>query len=110
MFWSCIMSKSIKIKVKAREKNGIVQAKLLVKHPMESGLRKDKNGETIPIHHLTQLYAEYQGNTVFQADFGPGVAKDPFLAFAFKGKSGDEFLIKAIDTKQQTGEVKAIVR
>ena len=104
------MSKSIKIKVKAREKDGVVQAKLLVKHPMESGLRKDKNGDYIPMHHLTQLYAEYQGGVVFQADFGPGVAKDPFLAFAFDGKAGDEIIIKAIDTKQQTGEVKAIIK
>ncbi len=104
------MSNTIKIKVKAREKNGVVQAKLLVKHPMESGLRKDNHGELIPIHHLTQLYAEHAGNTVFQADFGPGVAKDPFLAFAFDGKSGDKLVIKAIDTKQQTGEVTAVVK
>lgn len=101
---------TIKIKVKAKEKNGIVAAKLLVKHPMESGFRKDKAGQSIPAHHLTEVKVDYQGETVFLAEMGTGISKDPFLAFSFEGKAGELLTVKALDTKQQTGSVDITIK
>ena len=93
------MTAKIKIKVKAKEKKGIVKAKLLIKHPMESGMRKDKEGKLIPIHHLKEVKVDYKGEIVFHGEFGTGVSKDPFVAFAFKGAKGDSFKIDAVDSK-----------
>jgi len=104
------MAAKIKIKVKAKEKNGIVNAKLLVKHPMESGLRKDKSGQLIPVHHLKEVKVDYNGATIFLAEMGTGVSKDPFLAFSFKGKAGEEFTVDAIDSKDIVGSVKVKIK
>lgn len=97
------MAAKIKIKVKAKEKKGIVKAKLLVKHPMESGMRKDKEGKLIPINHLKEVKVDYKGELVFYGEFGTGVSKDPFVAFSFKGAKGEMFTIDAVDSKGVTG-------
>ena len=97
------MPASIKVKSKAKEKKGIVKAKLLIKHPMESGMRKDKTGSLIPIHHLKEIKVDYKGEIVFQGEFGVGVSKDPFVAFSFKGTKGDIFTVEAVDSKGMTG-------
>jgi sulfur-oxidizing protein SoxZ len=52
----------MKIRVKAKEKNGLVDAKLLIKHPMETGRRKDKDGNLIPAKHLTTITIDYKGH------------------------------------------------
>ncbi len=100
----------MKIKAKAKAKNGVVKAKMLVKHPMETGRRKDKKGKLIPANHITEVSVEYKNNMVFHAEFGPGVSKDPFLAFAFQGASGDRFTISVIDTKGITGKTEVTVK
>ncbi len=97
------MAATIKVKAKAKEKKGIVKAKLLIKHPMESGMRKDKEGKLIPIHHLTEVTVIYKGETVFHGEFGTGVSKDPFVAFSFKGAKGDTFTVDVLDSKGMTG-------
>ena len=97
------MAAKIKVKVKAKEKKGIVKAKLLVKHPMESGMRKDKEGKLIPIHHLKEVKVDYKGEMIFHGEFGTGVSKDPFVAFSFKGTKGETFTIDAVDSKGVTG-------
>ncbi|MFT6732177.1 MAG: sulfur-oxidizing protein SoxZ [Polaribacter sp.] len=91
----------MKIRVKAKEKNGLVDAKLLIKHPMETGRRKDKDGNLIPAKHLTTITIDYKGETVFDAHMGTGVSKDPYLSVSFKGVKGESFEISAADN---TGE------
>jgi len=100
----------MKIKVKAKAKDGVVKAKMLIRHPMETGRRKDKKGKLIPANHITEISVDYKGNTVFHAEFGPGISKDPFLAFAFQGSSGDTFTVSVMDTSGKTGEVEATVK
>jgi sulfur-oxidizing protein SoxZ len=101
---------AIKIKVKAKEKNGIVKAKMLIKHPMESGMRKDKEGKLIPIHHLKEVSVEYKGEVIFQAEIGTGISKDPFIAFAFKGTKGETFQVTALDSKGMTGNTEMKIK
>ena len=44
------------IKLRARLKDGIVTVKALIKHPMETGLRKDKvTGLKVPAYHITEI-------------------------------------------------------
>ena len=101
---------SIKVKVRAKEKQGIVKAKMLIKHPMESGRRKDKEGILIPAHHLKEVKAEYKGEVVFQAEIGIGVSKDPFLAFSFKGTKDEIFSVTALDSKGETGSFETKIK
>ncbi len=101
---------AIKVKVKAKEKSGIVKAKMLIKHPMESGMRKDKDGKLIPTHHLKEVSVEYKGEVVLQAEIGTGVSKDPFIAFSFKGTKDETFKVTVLDSKGMTGNAEVKIK
>ena len=94
----------MKIRVKAKEKNGLVDAKLLIKHPMETGRRKDKDGKLIPAKHLTTVTIDYKGETVFDAHMGTGVSKDPYISVSFNGAKGETFDVNAADNTGETAK------
>jgi len=87
------------MRIRATEKDGIVDVKILMKHDMESGQRKDASGKLIPAWFINMLNVKAQGKDVFNAEFGPGVSKDPFLNFKYKGSKGDKLIVNWIDTK-----------
>jgi sulfur-oxidizing protein SoxZ len=77
------------MKIKAKMKDGRVEVKLLAKHPMETGLRKNKDGEKIPAHYIEKLTGEIGGRTAIIAHLGPAVSKDPYLKFYAEGAAGE---------------------
>ena len=88
------------MRIRATEKDGEIDVKVLMKHDMESGQRKDAAGAVIPAWHITNLVATVNGKQVFSAQFGPAISKDPFLNFKFKGAAkGDEVVVSWEDTK-----------
>jgi len=88
------------MRVRASEKDGVVDVKVLMKHDMESGQRKDAAGKTIPAWFITMVTATVKDKVVFNAQFGPAVSKDPFLNFKFKGAAkGDKISITWLDSK-----------
>ena len=100
------------IKIRAKAKNGITTVKALVSHPMETGLRKDKKtGKKIPAHHITEVNAIYDGNTVMTANWGPAISKNPYLSFKFKGgSSGEKITISWIDNKGKGDSLDATIK
>ena len=73
-------SKSIKLKAKAE--NGETTVKALIKHPMETGRRKDKeSGELVPAHYIEEVVCSYQGEPLLTSELGPTISKNPFLSF-----------------------------
>jgi len=87
------------IKVRAQAKGDTVTVKALIKHPMETGLRKDKKtGKVIPAHFIQEVNCQHNGKDVLVAEWGPAVSKNPYLAFSFKGgKAGDAVSISWVD-------------
>ena len=82
--------------------NTVVEIKTLVSHPMESGYRYDYMGEPIPRNILTRFTCEYLGQRVLEAEFGPGIAANPFMAFNLLATITGELLFTWTD---QHGEV-----
>ena len=101
-----------KIKIRAKEKNGTVTVKSLLKHPMETGNRKDKKtGNKIPAHYITEVKCEVNGKTVMTAYLGPGVSKDPYMSFDVKGaKKGDTVKLSWVDNKGESASGEATVK
>ena len=77
------------MRVRAKEKDGVVTVKALITHPMETGLRKDSDGNVVPAHFIQEVTATVGGEVVFTANWGTGVAKNPYLSFKYKGSKGD---------------------
>ena len=88
------------IRVRATANGDTTEVQALIQHPMDSGFVKHAQGAVIPAHFIQQLTFEHKGRNVFVADWGPAVAKDPYVKFAFKGAAkGDELKISWVDNK-----------
>lgn len=99
------MAKST-IKLRTKEKGGKVQVKALIKHPMETGLRKDKKtGKAIPAHYINHVVVEANGKTVLSADWSGSISKNPFLSFSYNGSKDDTV---KLTWKDNTGKTDSI--
>ena len=99
------------IRVRATLIGETTEVQALIQHPMDSGFVKDAKGELIPPHFIHQLTFEHDGKTVFVADWGGAVSKDPYVKFAFKGaKKGDELKISWVDNKGATDTTTAKIQ
>jgi sulfur-oxidizing protein SoxZ len=98
------------MKVKAVAQNNVVSVKILVQHVMETGRRKDETGKLVPGHYITEVNAEHKGERVFQAELGPGVSKDPYLAFQFTGGSvGETVTISWVDNNGGSEKTDSVI-
>ena len=86
------------MKIRATLQGDAVEVKVLMNHEMETGQRKDAAGKTIPAWYIQQVSATHNGKPVMSAQWGPAVAKNPFLSFKFSGgKQGDKVQITWVD-------------
>jgi sulfur-oxidizing protein SoxZ len=77
-----------------------VEVRVLMAHEMETGQRKDTKGAIIPAHFIQTVNVVHNGKSVFSAQWGPSVSKNPFLHFRFKGgKPGEKISITWTDNK-----------
>ncbi|MEQ3747119.1 MAG: thiosulfate oxidation carrier complex protein SoxZ [Henriciella sp.] len=73
---------SIRLSVPSKAALGdVIELKALIQHPMESGYRRGSRGEAIARDIITKFECTYDGEIIFKASFGPGVAANPFLSF-----------------------------
>ena len=96
------------MKIRAANKDGVTEVKVLVSHEMETGQRKDAAGAIVPAWFITELVAKHGDKVVLTSDFGPSVSKNPYLAFKFKGGAkGDKLAVTWMDNKgdKRTDEV-----
>ena len=96
------------MKIRANVSGDSTEVKVLMNHEMETGQRKDAQGKTIPAWFIQNVTATWNGKTVLAAQWGPAVAKNPFLAFKFKGGAkGDKVVITWVDNHgdKRTDEV-----
>ena len=99
------------IKIRAKEKDGVVEVKSLMSHPMETGTRKDGDGELIPAHYIQEVTATCNGKTVMSASWGPAVSQNPYLSFKFKGAAkGDTLTLAWTDNKGESATEEAEIK
>ncbi len=72
-------------------KGEVIEIKTLIQHPMESGFRRDSDGNVIPVHIIHTFVCTYGGEEVFRADFHPAIAANPYLAFHAVATSSGRF-------------------
>ena len=96
------MARETKIRTRAQE--GATEILVLVSHPMETGMRKDKaSGKVIPAHFIQELSVELNGKPLASAVLGIGVSENPLLGFRTKtAKNGDKLKISWKDNKGET--------
>ena len=58
-----------------------ITIKTLISHTMESGQRKDGDGNIIPRSIIHRFKAEYNGETVIDVVLAPSISTNPFFEF-----------------------------
>ena len=98
------------MKIRAANKDGVTEVKVLVSHEMETGQRKDSAGAVVPAWFITELTAKHNDRLVLSSEFGPSVSKNPYLAFKFKGGAkGDKIVVSWKDNKGDTRSDEAVI-
>ncbi|HEY9397513.1 MAG TPA: thiosulfate oxidation carrier complex protein SoxZ [Burkholderiales bacterium] len=88
------------MKIRAKLDGDTADVRVLMSHPMETGQRKNSEGELVPMHFIKDIHAELNGKTVFEAAISQAVSRNPVFAFKVKGaKAGDKLAITWEDNK-----------
>lgn len=87
----------IKLDKKEAKKGDLIEVKALVSHVMESGQRKDRDGNTIPRKILNQFACTVNGKEVFSADFEAAVAANPYIQFRFRAQESGPVVLTWTD-------------
>jgi len=88
------------MKIRANLVVDATEVKVLMSHEMETGQRKDSAGKAIPAWFIQTVTVAHNGKTVLNAQWGPAVAKNPFLSFRFKGGAkGDKVQVTWVDNR-----------
>ena len=98
------------MKIRARLKDGVTEVKVLMIHPMETGRRKNELDEIVPAHFIQLVTATLNGKTVLEAQWGTGIAKNPYLTFRLRGANvGDKIAVSWVDNQGATNAIETAV-
>ena len=88
------------MRIRAQAAGDKTTVRVLMAHEMETGQRKDGSGKVIPAWFIQTVKAELNGQPVMTAQWGPAVAKNPYMQFVIKGgKAGDKVSITWTDNR-----------
>jgi len=73
------------MKLRARKVGDATDVRVLMRHDMETGQRKNDAGELIPAHYIQNVTVRHEARVVLAAQWGPAVSKNPYLGFRFRG-------------------------
>ncbi|MDG1737461.1 MAG: thiosulfate oxidation carrier complex protein SoxZ [Paracoccaceae bacterium] len=78
------MASGVKPRVKAPKKAAageIVTIKTLISHKMESGQRKDGDGNPIPRSIINRFTCDFDGMNVIDVEMAPAISTNPYFQF-----------------------------
>jgi len=95
-----VTPQEVKMKIKAKEKNGVVKAKVAISHNMLTYDQAKKKGKEA--NFITHITGTVGDKVVYDASTSQFLSKNPLIKFQFAGKKGDELKITYTQLK---GEV-----
>ena len=82
---------------KSASADEIITIKSLISHKMESGQRKDKEGNPIPRQIINAFECTFNGQPVFSCAIDPAVSANPYLEFTAVVNEAGTFAFKWTD-------------
>ena len=91
------------------QRGQIIEVRIAIQHPMETGFRFDNFGKAIPKNVINDLVCRYDGVEVFRAEMGSGIAANPYLQFHTVARASGELVFEWIDDAGERGSERAII-
>ena len=88
------MSRDVKPRVKVPKSAAageVITIKTLISHKMESGRRKDSDGNVIPRRIINRFTCDFNGQNVIDVTLQPAISTNPFFEFQAKVPESGEF-------------------
>lgn len=88
------MAKGVKPRVKVPKSASageIITIKTLISHKMESGQRKDKDGNKIPRSIINRFTCDFNGQNVIDVQMEPAISTNPYFQFEAVVPEAGEF-------------------
>ncbi|MGG7644577.1 thiosulfate oxidation carrier complex protein SoxZ [Rhodovulum sp. YNF3179] len=88
------MAKGVRPRVKvpgSASAGDVITIKTLISHPMESGQRKDSDGNVIPRSIINRFVCDFNGENVIDVTMEPAISTNPYFEFQAMVPEGGEF-------------------
>jgi len=86
-----------------------ITIKTLINHQMESGVRKDKDGNLIPRQIINRFVCTFNGETVLDVAVEPAVSTNPYFEFQALVPETGEFTFQWFDDDGSIYETTAAI-
>ena len=97
------MSTRARVTVPAAIKpNDVIEIKTSITHVMETGHRRDRDGNLVPRNIINTVRALYRGDSVFVAELHPSLSANPYIAFHLKVTEPGELKVIWTDDKERS--------
>ncbi|RBI82777.1 thiosulfate oxidation carrier complex protein SoxZ [Rhodosalinus halophilus] len=106
------MAENVKARVRAPRSASageVATIKTLISHPMESGQRKDSQGNTIPRSIIHRFTCDFNGENVIDVKMEPAISTNPYFEFEAKIPEAGEFKFTWYDDDGSVYEESATV-
>jgi sulfur-oxidizing protein SoxZ len=98
------------MKIRATLKGGLADVRVLMNHPMETGLRKDADGKLVPPHFIQEVTVRVNGKAVIEGQISQAVSRNPVFSFRLKGvKAGDRLEISWLDNRGESNRTETAI-
>ena len=98
------------MKIRATLKGDLVEVRVLMVHPMETGQRKDIDGKLVPVHFIQEMSVRVNGRTLLEGQISQAVSRNPVFSFRLQGvKAGDKLEIAWLDNRGERSQTDAVI-
>ena len=98
------------MKMRASLGQGYTDIRVLMTHPMETGLRKDSEGKIVPTHFIQNLTVKVNGKPVIEAQTSQAISRNPVFSFRLKGGAkGDKIEVSWLDNHGESNSTETAV-
>lgn len=86
------------IKIRVQNLGEIADIRVLMQHPMETGLRKDDKGQTFAMNFIQTFTINLNGKPIIDGQLNTSISKNPLFTFKARGiKAGDKLAVAWVD-------------
>ncbi len=86
------------IKIRALLQGEIADIRILMQHPMETGQRRNEQGQLLPSHFIQNFTVNLNGKPIIDGQLNTSISKNPLFTFRCRGiKTGDKLSVTWTD-------------
>lgn len=100
-----------RLRLPAQVKAGdVIEIRTLITHVMETGQRRNAEGQEIARDIIRRFEARFDGELIFAMDLAPAISANPYIAFPFRAERAGRFEMvwtnDAGETRRASAELK----